>query len=105
MTQKQKDTKLEKWRKIDQKMDPFTNQPYAFDDHGSSVDPREVEFNNGIREITVGLPKFLHFWWLCDVCKSQICRKVLKSGPLTKSLEKFVMTLVQRTSKFAWKPV
>ena len=35
-------------------MDPFTNQPYAFDDQGSSGDPRETEFNNGIREITVG---------------------------------------------------
>ena len=34
-------------------MDPFTNQPYAFDDSGVSADPREVEFNNGIREITV----------------------------------------------------
>ena len=34
-------------------MDPFTNQPYAFDDQGSAGDPREVEFNNGIREITV----------------------------------------------------
>jgi len=34
-------------------MDPFTNQPYAFDDSGVSADPREVEFNNGIREITI----------------------------------------------------
>jgi len=36
-------------------MDPFTNQPYAFDDDhdGSSADPRAVEFNNGIREITI----------------------------------------------------
>ena len=33
-------------------MDPFTNQPYAFDDQ--SVDPFEAKFNNGIREITVG---------------------------------------------------
>lgn len=34
-------------------MDPFTNEPYAFDDQGSSADPREADFNNGIREITV----------------------------------------------------
>ena len=34
------------------KMDPFTNQPYAFDDHGVPADSL-VEFNNGIREITV----------------------------------------------------
>lgn len=34
-------------------MDPFTNQPYAFDDTSSELNPREVEFNNGIREITV----------------------------------------------------
>ena len=34
-------------------MDPFTNQPYSFDDHGSTTDPRAVEFNNGIREITI----------------------------------------------------
>ena len=32
-------------------MDPFTNQPYNFE--GTAVDPHEVEFNNGIREITV----------------------------------------------------
>lgn len=32
-------------------MDPFTNQPYAFDDQ--SADPHAVEFNNGIREITI----------------------------------------------------
>ena len=41
-------------------MDPFTNQPYAFDDQGSSVDPREVEFNKGIREITVIQSFLLH---------------------------------------------
>ena len=41
-------------------MDPFTNQPYAFDDQGSSGDPRETEFNNGIREITVR--QILHFF-------------------------------------------
>ena len=34
------------------KMDPFTNQPYAFEDHGVPADSL-VEFNNGIREITV----------------------------------------------------
>jgi len=34
-------------------MDPFTNEPYAFDDQGSSADPREADFNNGIREITI----------------------------------------------------
>lgn len=33
-------------------MDPFTNQPYAFDDHGVPADSL-VEFNNGIREITI----------------------------------------------------
>ena len=36
-------------------MDPFTNQPYNFE--GTAVDPHEVEFNNGIREITVCLSK------------------------------------------------
>jgi hypothetical protein len=38
-------------------MDPFTNQPYAFDDHRASADPREIEFNNGIREITVSFSR------------------------------------------------
>jgi len=32
-------------------MDPFTNEPYNFQETKS--DPREEEFNNGIREITV----------------------------------------------------
>ena len=44
-----KNLELKKWPK----MDPFTNEPYAFDDQGSSADPREADFNNGIREITV----------------------------------------------------
>jgi hypothetical protein len=33
-------------------MDPFTNEPYNFNDT-KTADPREAEFNNGIREITV----------------------------------------------------
>ena len=36
-------------------MDPFTNEPYNFNDT-RNADPRETEFNNGIREITVSAP-------------------------------------------------
>jgi len=39
-------------------MDPFTNEPYNFNDT-KVADPREAEFNNGIREITVSLHYFL----------------------------------------------
>ena len=47
-------------QKNDNKMDPFTNQPYSFDDPGSN--PREVEFNNGIREITVRIKIFKYYF-------------------------------------------
>jgi len=43
-------SQMKKWFK--DKMDPFTNEPYNFHD-SKTADPREAEFNNGIREITV----------------------------------------------------